>query len=90
MQTQKLYYEDSFIKEFEALNPFEILDDIMDESDEVVHIVDFHAEANGEKKSLGYYFDGRISAVIGTHTHVQTNDARVLDKKTLKTNKRGK
>ena len=68
-----------FIKEFEALNPFECLEDIIDESDEVVHIVDFHAEANGEKKSLAYYFDGKVSAVLGTHTHVQTADNRVFE-----------
>ena len=69
-----------FIKEFDALNPFECLDDLLDESDEVIHILDFHAEANGEKKSLGYYFDGRVSAVLGTHTHVQTADNRILPK----------
>jgi metallophosphoesterase (TIGR00282 family) len=41
-------------------------------------IVDFHAEATAEKMALGWYLDGRVAAVIGTHTHVQTNDARVL------------
>lgn len=71
-----------FIKEFDALNPFECLDDIIDDCDEIIHIVDFHAEANGEKKSLAYYMDGRVSAVIGTHTHVQTADNRVLKKGT--------
>jgi metallophosphoesterase (TIGR00282 family) len=40
--------------------------------------VDFHAEATSEKSSLGWYLDGRVSAVIGTHTHVQTADERVL------------
>lgn len=71
-----------FIKEFSADNPFECLDDLLDESDEKIHIVDFHAEANGEKKSLAYYFDGKVSAVVGTHTHVQTADNRVLLKGT--------
>lgn len=71
-----------FIKEFEALNPFECLEDIIDDCDEVIHVVDFHAEANGEKKSLAYYVDGRVSAVLGTHTHVQTADNRVLPKGT--------
>ncbi len=42
-------------------------------------IVDFHAEATSEKQALSYYLDGRVSAVIGSHTHVQTSDARVLD-----------
>lgn len=41
-------------------------------------VVDFHAEATSEKKALGYYLDGRVSAVFGTHTHVQTSDACVL------------
>jgi metallophosphoesterase (TIGR00282 family) len=42
-------------------------------------IVDFHAEATSEKIAFGYYLDGRVSAVLGTHTHVQTADERVLD-----------
>lgn len=41
-------------------------------------IVDFHAEATSEKTSMGWYLDGRVSAVVGTHTHVQTADERVL------------
>ena len=41
-------------------------------------IVDFHAEATGEKRAFGYYADGRVSAVFGTHTHVQTADETVL------------
>ena len=40
--------------------------------------VDFHAEATSEKQALGYYLDGRVSAVIGTHTHVLTADERIL------------
>jgi len=40
--------------------------------------VDFHAEATSEKVSLGWYLDGRVSAVVGTHTHVQTADERIL------------
>ena len=43
-----------------------------------ISFLDIHAEATSEKLALGYYFDGRISAVCGTHTHVQTSDARVL------------
>ncbi len=41
-------------------------------------IVDFHAEATAEKMALAWHLDGRVSAVVGTHTHVQTNDARIL------------
>lgn len=44
--------------------------------------VDFHAEATSEKRAMGIYLDGRISGVIGTHTHVQTADERVLPKGT--------
>lgn len=53
-----------------------VIDRVKDESDIV--IVDFHAEATAEKMALGWYVDGRVAAVIGTHTHVQTNDARIL------------
>ena len=41
-------------------------------------VVDFHAEATSEKRALGWYLDGRVSAVIGTHTHVPTADAQIL------------
>jgi hypothetical protein len=43
-----------------------------------VIIVDFHAEATAEKQAMGWYFDGKVSAVVGTHTHVATADERVL------------
>jgi len=43
-----------------------------------VILVDFHAEATSEKMALGWYLDGRVSAIVGTHTHVQTADERVL------------
>jgi metallophosphoesterase (TIGR00282 family) len=45
-------------------------------------IVDFHAEATSEKQAMGWYLDGRVSAVIGTHTHVQTADDRILPRGT--------
>jgi len=47
-----------------------------------VIIVDMHAEATSEKQALGWYLDGRVSAVIGTHTHVQTADERILPRGT--------
>lgn len=43
-----------------------------------VILVDFHAEATSEKQAMGWYLDGRVSAVVGTHTHVQTADSRIL------------
>ncbi|NDV27013.1 TIGR00282 family metallophosphoesterase [Desulfovibrio sp. JC010] len=60
--------------------PFHTADKILNEIDPEIKIilVDFHAEATSEKQSLGRYLDGRISAMVGTHTHVQTNDARIF------------
>ena len=48
-----------------------------DESD--IHIIDFHAESTGEKKAFAYSLKGSVSAVLGTHTHVQTRDAQILN-----------
>ena len=59
--------------------PFKALDDILKENSlPKIIIVDFHAEATGEKRAFGYYADGRVSAVFGTHTHVQTADEQIL------------
>lgn len=52
------------------------LDSLKRESD--IILVDFHAEATGEKGAMGYYLDGQVDCVYGTHTHVQTNDAKIL------------
>ena len=54
-----------------------LLDSLYDEDS--IHIVDFHGEATSEKIAFAYAFDGSVSAIVGTHTHVQTNDARILD-----------
>ena len=59
-------------------NPFAAIDRILREVDSKVVIVDFHAEATSEKRAMGLYLDGRVSAVCGTHTHVMTADAEVL------------
>jgi len=60
--------------------PFRAADSLVDELKQTTPIimVDFHAEATSEKQALGFYLDGRVSAVIGTHTHVQTADERIL------------
>jgi metallophosphoesterase (TIGR00282 family) len=62
------------------VGPFEVVDELVDEARKRAQIVvvDFHAEATSEKVALPRWLDGRVTAVIGTHTHVQTNDARVL------------
>ncbi len=59
-------------------NPFLKIDKILSEIDAKIIIVDFHAEATSEKRAMGLYLDGRVSAVFGTHTHVMTADAEVL------------
>ena len=61
-------------------NPFHALNEILLQVKEVTPyiLLDFHAEATSEKIAMGWHADGRVSAVIGTHTHVQTADARVL------------
>lgn len=60
-------------------NPFEVIDEILLEDTSDIHIVDFHAEATSEKVALGYYLDGKVSAVLGTHTHVATADEKILE-----------
>jgi len=60
--------------------PFRTLQTILSflKSQTKITIVDFHAEATAEKQALAYFFDGQVSAIVGTHTHVQTADERVL------------
>ena len=65
-----------------ADNPFKAADAIIKQLDTPYILVDFHAETTSEKIALGWYLDGRVSAVVGTHTHVQTNDARILPRGT--------
>jgi metallophosphoesterase (TIGR00282 family) len=62
------------------VSPWEVVDGLVDEARAAapVVVVDFHAEATSEKVALATWLDGRVTAVIGTHTHVQTNDARIL------------
>ena len=58
--------------------PFLTADALLEGTEAKMILVDFHAEATSEKLAMGYYLDGRVSAVWGTHTHVQTSDARIL------------
>jgi metallophosphoesterase (TIGR00282 family) len=62
------------------VSPWEMVDELVDEAraQAPVVVVDFHAEATSEKIAIARWLDGRVTAVIGTHTHIQTNDARVL------------
>ena len=58
------------------------MDRLIKDSSAKIILVDFHAEATSEKLALANYLDGRVSAVWGTHTHVQTSDGRVLPRGT--------
>lgn len=60
--------------------PFAAVDEILAEipADVVVRVLDVHAEATSEKVAFGWHLDGRVTAVVGTHTHVQTGDERIL------------
>ena len=61
-------------------NPFKLANELVDELKEKADliIIDFHAEATAEKIALGYYLDGKVTAIFGTHTHVQTADSKIL------------
>jgi len=65
-----------FMGDFDC--PFRAMDQLLSELEQRVIIVDFHAEATSEKVAMGRYLDGRVSAVLGTHTHVGTIDAQLL------------
>lgn len=70
-----------FIENPKAENPFTAADRLIaaaKEDNASVIIVDFHAEATSEKRALGFYLDGKVSALFGTHTHVQTSDIQIL------------
>ncbi len=72
----------TFIGDFDC--PFRAMDELLSklEPRPAVTIVDFHAEATSEKVAMGRYLDGRVSAVLGTHTHVGTIDAQLLPRGT--------
>ena len=60
-------------------NPFHCVDRVLESVDARIKLVDFHAEATSEKRAMGYYLAGRVSAVLGTHTHVATADEQLID-----------
>lgn len=75
----------SFMHENLVICPFRKIDEILNKTETLnptAIIVDFHGEATADKIAFGHYVDGRVSAVIGTHTHVPTADARILEKGT--------
>ncbi len=63
-------------------NPFTVADHLLRKGEADIVLVDFHAEATSEKGAMGWYLDGRVQALWGTHTHVPTADAQILPKGT--------
>lgn len=59
-------------------NAFYAIDELLEKIEQKIIIIDFHAEATAEKAALAHYLDGRVSAIIGTHTHVRTADAGIF------------
>ncbi len=74
-----------YLERLNASNPFLAADELIERAKQDlanIIIVDFHAEATSEKRALGFYLDGKVSAVFGTHTHIQTSDNKILPKGT--------
>lgn len=63
--------------------PFQATKKLLENVKSDIYICDFHGEATSEKIAFGLYFDGKVNIIAGTHTHVQTNDAHILDKGTM-------
>lgn len=64
-------------------NPYYDAESILNSDQESINIIDFHAEATAEKRTFAHYLDGKATAILGTHTHVQTNDCMILENGTL-------
>lgn len=78
LNLQVINVQGQVFMEDEVDSPFSTVDKILQEYPSKFVIVDFHAEATSEKRALAEYFDGRISALLGTHTHVTTADEQIL------------
>ena len=63
----------------EVEDPIKTMEEFLEETKPCIHIVDFHADSTSEKAIFGHFFDGRVTAVLGTHTHVATNDCHILE-----------
>lgn len=71
-----------YLERLEAENPFLAADELIEKAKNDgarIIVVDFHAEATSEKRALGLYLDGKVSAVFGTHTHIQTADEQIFE-----------
>ena len=63
----------------EVEDPIKTMEEFLETTKPCIHIVDFHADSTSEKAIFGHFFDGRVTAVLGTHTHVATNDCHILE-----------
>ena len=61
-----------------TFTPFDSINSVLDELTNVPIFIDFHAEATSEKAAMAWHLDGKISALVGTHTHVATSDNKIL------------
>ena len=71
-----------YLERVNAENPFKSVDFLLERAKAdgaKIIVVDFHAEATSEKKAMGFYLDGKVSAIFGTHTHIQTADEEILE-----------
>ena len=68
---------------YELDNPFKVVDEFLKNHKSDYIVVDMHAETTSEKLAMAHFLDGRVDAVVGTHTHVQTSDATILPNRTL-------
>lgn len=73
-----------FIKNSPHYCPFGIIEEVLEDVNKITNciFVDFHAEATGEKMAMGRFLSGKVTAVMGTHTHVQSSDATIFDNHT--------
>lgn len=72
----------AMIRDYGQDNIYKAMDELLKTCNEKIHIVDLHAEASGEKVAFSYNYDGKVSAIVGTHTHITTADENILPKKT--------
>ncbi len=74
-------FMDSLEDPFKSVD--ELLDSLVDKVDDPLIIIDIHGESTSEKMAIAHYFDGRVTAIFGTHTHVPTSDLQILEKGTF-------
>lgn len=77
-----IFMNGELMKVGEISSPFVKAEELLNSVESDIYICDFHAEATSEKIAFGHYFTGKIDVIFGTHTHVQTSDARIINNET--------